>query len=49
MPLSEVTLGEDVHCWGLYCRTALTGVYVAGLYPNCALSEVPDRAELGVW
>jgi hypothetical protein len=45
---ADGTLGEAVHCWGLYCLTALMGVYVAGLYPNGALSEVEDRAEDGV-
>ena len=49
VPASEVTPGELVHCCGLYCRTALTGVYVAGLYPNGALRELEERADRGVW
>lgn len=50
VPASETTLGEvTVHCCGLYCLTALTGVYVAGLYPNGALRELEERAERGVW
>lgn len=49
MPASEATLGELTHCCGLYCLAGVTGVYAAGWYPNGALRELEERAEIGVW